>query len=140
VSIAYQVAGDGPFDLIFVPGFVSHVELAWDAPFHGDLRRRFASFARVILFDKRGSGMSDPVEGVPSLETRMDDLRAVMEAASSRRAAIIALEEGVSMSVLFAATYPEWNSSLVLAGGYARAMWAPDYRPGDDDCAQSDER
>jgi class 3 adenylate cyclase len=74
--------------------------------------------------------MSDPVEGVPSLETRMDDLRAVMEAASSRRAAIVALEEGVPMSLLFAATYPEWTSSLVLTGGYARAMWAPDYPHG----------
>jgi class 3 adenylate cyclase len=130
VNIAYQVVGDGSFDVIFVPGFVSHVELAWDAPFHGDLRRRFASFARVILFDKRGTGMSDPVEGVPSLETRMDDLRAVMEAASSQRAAVVALEEGVPMSLLFAATYPEWTSALVLAGGYARAMWAPDYPHG----------
>ena len=130
VNIAYQVTGDGPFDVIFVPGFVSHVELAWDAPFHGDLRRRLASFARLILFDKRGTGMSDPVEGVPSLETRMDDLRAVMEAASSQRAAIIAMEEGVPMSLLFAATYPEWTSALVLLGGYARTMWAPDYPAG----------
>jgi class 3 adenylate cyclase/pimeloyl-ACP methyl ester carboxylesterase len=130
VNIAYQVVGDGPFDVIFVPGFVSHVELAWEAPFHGDLRRRFTSFARLILFDKRGTGMSDPVEGVPSLETRMDDLRAVMEAASSRQAALVAQEEGVPMSLLFAATYPEWTSSLVLAGGYARAMWAPDYPHG----------
>src|SRR6476469_667122 len=92
VNIAYQVVGDGPFDVIFVPGFVSHVELAWDVPFHGDLRRRLASFSRLILFDKRGTGMSDPVEGVPSLEARMDDLRAVMEAASSERAAIVGLE------------------------------------------------
>ena len=120
VNIAYQVVGDGPFDVIFVPGFVSHVELAWEAPFHGDLRRRFASFARLILFDKRGTGMSDPVEGVRSLETRMDDLRAVMESASSQRAAIVALEEGVPMSLLFAATYPESTLSLVLVGGYAR--------------------
>jgi pimeloyl-ACP methyl ester carboxylesterase len=130
VNIAYQVAGDGPFDVIFVPGYVSHVELAWEAPFHGDLRRHLASFARLIVFDKRGTGMSDPVEGVPSLETRMDDLRAVMEAASSRRAAIVALEEGVPMSLLFAATYPEWTSALVLLGGYARMMWAPDYPEG----------
>jgi len=130
VNIAYQVVGDGPFDVIFVPGFVSHVELAWDVPFHGDLRRRLASFSRLILFDKRGTGMSDPVEGVPSLETRMDDLRAVMEAASSERAAIVGLEEGVPMSLLFAATYPAWTSALVLVGGYARAMWAPDYPAG----------
>jgi pimeloyl-ACP methyl ester carboxylesterase/class 3 adenylate cyclase len=127
VNIAYQVAGGGPFDVIFVPGYVSHVELAWDVVSHGDLRRRFASFARLIVFDKRGTGMSDPVDGVPSLETRMDDLRAVMEAASSERAAIIGLEEGAPMSLLFAATYPERTSALVLWGGFARAMWAPDY-------------
>ncbi|TML75806.1 MAG: adenylate/guanylate cyclase domain-containing protein [Actinobacteria bacterium] len=127
VNIAYQVAGDGPFDVVFVPGYVSHVELGWETPRHGDLRRRLASFARLIVFDKRGTGMSDPVDGVPSLETRMDDLRGVMDAAGSKRAAIIGLEEGVPMSVLFAATYPERTAALVLWGGYARAMWAPDY-------------
>src|SRR5438067_261441 len=127
VNIAYQVAGAGPFDVVFVPGYVSHVELGWETPRHGDLRRRLASFARLIVFDKRGTGMSDPVDGVPSLETRMDDLRGVMDAAGSKRAAIIGLEEGVPMSVLFAATYPERTAALVLWGGYARAMWAPDY-------------
>ena len=127
VSIAYQVAGDGPFDVVFVPGYVSHVELGWDVPFHRDLRRLLASFARLIVFDKRGTGMSDPVAGVPSLETRMDDLRAVMDAVSSKRAAIVGLEEGTPMSLLFGATYPERTAALVLMGGYARAMWAPDY-------------
>jgi class 3 adenylate cyclase len=130
VSIAYQVAGEGPLDVVFVPGYVSHVELGWDVPLHGDLRRRLASFARLIIFDKRGTGMSDPVDGVPSLETRMDDVRAVMDAATSRRAVILGREEGVPLSLLFGATYPERTSALVLWGGYARAMWAPDYPCG----------
>jgi len=127
VSIAFQVAGEGPFDVIVVPGFVSHLELAWTVPFHGEFRRRLASFARLILFDKRGTGMSDPVAGVPPLETRMDDLRAVMDAASSKRAAIVGLEEGAPMSLLFAATYPKRTAALVLLGGFPRAMWAADY-------------
>ena len=127
VAIAYQTAGEGPFDIVLVPGWVSHVELGWNVPFHGELRRRLSSFARLIVFDKRGTGMSDPVAGVPPLETRMDDVRAVMEAAGSGQAAIVALEEGVPMSLLFAATYPERTAALVLIGGYARAMWAPDY-------------
>jgi class 3 adenylate cyclase len=130
VSIAYQVAGEGPFDVVVVPGFVSHLELGWTVPFHRELRRRLASFARLILFDKRGTGMSDPVSGAPPLETRMDDLRAVMDAASSERAAIVGLSEGVPMSLLFAATYPERTTALVLMGGFPRTMWAPDYPCG----------
>jgi pimeloyl-ACP methyl ester carboxylesterase/class 3 adenylate cyclase len=126
VAIAYQAVGEGR-DVVFVPGWVSHVELGWEVPFHGELRRRLSSFARFIVFDKRGTGLSDPVAGVPALETRMDDVRAVMDAAGSSRAAIVALEEGVPMSLLFAATYPERTAALVLIGGYARAMWAPDY-------------
>ena len=110
-----------------MPGWVSHVELGWDVAFHGELRRRLSSFGRLILFDKRGTGLSDPVTGVPPLETRMDDVRAVMDAAGSSRAAIVAFEEGVPMSLLFAATYPERTAALVLIGGYPRAMWAPDY-------------
>jgi class 3 adenylate cyclase/alpha-beta hydrolase superfamily lysophospholipase len=127
VSIAYQVVGEGPFDVVVVQGFVTHVELAWTVPFPRDLRRRLASFARLIVFDKRGTGMSDPVSGAPSLETRMDDLRAVMDAASSERAAIVGISEGVPMSLLFTATYPERTAALVLMGGFPRTMWAPDY-------------
>ncbi len=116
VSIAYQVVGDGPFDIVVVPGFVSHVELGWGVPFHGEFRRRLASFARLIVFDKRGTGLSDPVAGAPSLETRMDDLRVVLDAAASPRAAVIGISEGAPMSILFAATYPERVGALVLHG------------------------
>ena len=87
VSIAYQRVGDGPFDLVYVPGFVSHVELRWTVPSFAESLRELASFSRLILFDKRGTGMSDRVAGAPTLETRMDDLRAVMDAVGSRRAA-----------------------------------------------------
>jgi pimeloyl-ACP methyl ester carboxylesterase len=127
VNIAYAMAGEGPFDTVLVPGFVSHVELGWDVPFHGPFRRWLASFSRVIVFDKRGTGMSDPVAGAPPLETRMDDLRAVLDAVASPRAAVIGVSEGVPMSVLFAATYPERTAALVLIGGFARMLWAPDY-------------
>ncbi len=127
VSIAYQVAGEGPFDVVVVPGHVSHVELAWENPVVGPTLRRLASFARVIPFDKRGTGMSDRVAGAPPLETRMDDLRAVMDAAGSPRAAVFGTSEGAPMSILFAATYPERVSALVLRGGFARLTWAPDY-------------
>ena len=127
VSIAYQVVGDGPFDIVYVPGFVSHVELIWDLPPAVHLIERFASFARLILFDKRGSGLSDPVVGAPTLEERMDDVRAVMEAAGSERAVLLGVSEGVPMSVLFGATHPELVTALVLYGGMARSTWAPDY-------------
>ena len=127
VSIAYQVVGEGPFDVVLVPGHVSHVELAWENPVVGPVLRRLASFARVITFDKRGTGMSDRAAGIPPLETRMDDLRAVMDAAGSPRAAVFGTSEGAPMSLLFAATYPERVSALVLRGGFARLTWAPDY-------------
>ena len=127
VNIAYQVLGDGPFDLVFVPGFVTHLELAWRLPGFGQSLTNFASFSRLIKFDKRGTGMSDPVSGAPTLETRMDDVRAVMDAVGSRRAALFGLSEGASMSVLFAATYPERTAALVLRSPFARTLWAPDY-------------
>ena len=130
VNIAYQVAGDGPFDVVFVPGYVSHVELGWETPRHGDLRRRLASFARLIVFDKRGTGMSDPVDGVPSLETRMDDLRGVMDAAGSKQAALIAHGHGVQMALMSAATHPDRVASLVLINGFARFSRADDYPAG----------
>jgi pimeloyl-ACP methyl ester carboxylesterase len=127
VHIAYQVTGDGPFDLVFVPGFVTHMELQWKLPGFGDFLDSLASFARLIRFDKRGTGMSDPVSGAPSLETRMDDARAVMDAAGSRRAAFYGLSEGAAMSILFAATYPERVAALVVRSCSPRTMWAPDF-------------
>lgn len=130
VSIAYQVVGGGPFDLVYIPGFVSHVELTWRLHDYADYLGRLASFSRLILLDKRGTGMSDRVEGAPTLETRMDDVRAVMDAAGSTRAAILGISEGVPMSILFAATYPERTLALVLIGGTPRFVWAPDYPSG----------
>lgn len=127
LSVAYQVVGDGPLDLVWVPGFVSHVEMVWEMPPAARLIERLASFSRLIMFDKRGTGLSDPVEGSPTLEERIDDLRAVMEAAGSERAAVVGISEGVPMSLLFAATHPELVSALVLYGGMARSTWAPDY-------------
>jgi pimeloyl-ACP methyl ester carboxylesterase len=121
------VTGDGPFDLVFVPGFVTHMELQWKLPGFGDFLDSLASFARLIRFDKRGTGMSDPVSGAPSLETRMDDARAVMDAAGSRRAAFYGLSEGAAMSILFAATYPERVAALVVRSCSPRTMWAPDF-------------
>ena len=120
VSIAYQVTGEGPFDVVFVPGFVSHVELGWSTPPFSMLWPRLAAISRLIVFDKRGTGMSDRVAGAPSLETRMDDVRAVMDAVGSARAAILGISEGVPMSLLFAATYPERATALVLATSASR--------------------
>jgi class 3 adenylate cyclase len=127
VSIAYQVVGNGPFDVVFVPPMLSHVELAWQVSNVRIFLERIGSFARLIVIDKRGTGMSDRVAGAPTLETRMDDVRAVMDATGSERAALMGWSEGVAMSALFAATYPERAWALVLYGGVARALRAPDY-------------
>jgi class 3 adenylate cyclase len=131
VNIAYTVAGDGPFDLVYIQGFVSHVELAWRVPAYAEFLNGLSSFSRFIFFDKRGTGMSDRVQGAPSLETRMDDLRAVMDAVGSSRAAIMGVSEGTPMSILFAATYPERVFALVLQAGAPRFVWAPDYPFGE---------
>jgi len=134
VHIAYQVTGNGPFDLVFVPGFVTHIELQWKLPLFGDFLRALGSVARLIRFDKRGTGMSDPVSGAPSLEMRMDDVRAVMDAAGCGRAAFYGLSEGAAMSILFAATYPDRVAALVVRSCSPRTMWAPDFpwgRTGD---------
>ena len=130
VHIAYQVSGDGPFDLVFVPGFVTHLELAWKLATFGASLSEMASYSRLIRFDKRGTGMSDPVSGAPTLETRMDDVRAVMDAAGSSRAAFYGLSEGAAMAILFAATYPERTAALVLRSCSPRTMWAPDFALG----------
>jgi class 3 adenylate cyclase len=125
--IAYRVFGDGDLDLVLVPGFTTHVELSWEYEPSARLLEGLASFARVIIFDRRGSGLSDPVTDAPTLEQRMDDVRAVMDAAGSERAALVGISEGVPMSILFAATYPQRVRALVCAGGMARTTYAEDY-------------
>lgn len=129
VSIAYQVIGDGPRDLAFVMGWVSHLELWWDNPAVTRFMGRLASFSRMVLFDKRGTGMSDrvPIRDLPTLEQRMDDVRAVMDAAGMQRAALFGVSEGGPMSALFAATYPQRTAALIVYGSYAKRIWAPDY-------------
>jgi pimeloyl-ACP methyl ester carboxylesterase len=127
VNIAYQVVGEGPFDVVMVPGFVTHLGLQWRLPNLVSFFERLSSFSRLIRFDKRGTGMSDRVSGAPTLETRMDDVRAVMDAVGSQRAAFYGLSEGAAMSILFAATYPERTAALVLRSAYPRTLWAPDY-------------
>jgi class 3 adenylate cyclase len=117
VSIAYQVFGDGPFDVVLILPWGSHVEFAWDVPMMRAYFERFASFGRVINFDKRGVGLSDKSSGYSSPETRMDDIRAVMDAVGSERAAIVGWSEGVKLSLLFAATYPDRAWALVACGG-----------------------
>ena len=121
VNIAYQAMGNGPVDIIMVPGFVSHVEFLHEAPGYTAFLRRLSTFARVITFDKRGQGLSDRISGAPSLEERMDDVRAVMDAVGSERALVWGFSEGCAMSALFAATYPERVSHLILFGGFAEA-------------------
>jgi pimeloyl-ACP methyl ester carboxylesterase len=128
VHIAYQVVGSGPVDLVCVPGWVSHVEYQWEDPATAAALRRLASFARLILFDKRGTGLSDrvPEAGPPTLEQRIDDVRAVMDAAGSARAALFGVSEGGPMALLFAATYPARTAALVLYGSFPVRRWAPD--------------
>jgi class 3 adenylate cyclase len=118
VNIAYQTMGDGPVDIILVPGFMSHIEFMHELPGYTAFLRRLSSFARIVTFDKRGQGLSDRVSDAPSLEQRMDDVRAVMDAIGSERAALFGVSEGCAMSALFAATYPERVSRLILFGGY----------------------
>lgn len=127
VHIAYQVLGDGPVDLVFVPGFVTHMELQWTLPGFSGFLNELGQFSRLIRFDKRGTGMSDPVSGAPSLETRMDDVRAVMDAVGSERAAFYGLSEGAALSILFAATYPERTGALIVRSCSPRTLWAPDF-------------
>jgi class 3 adenylate cyclase/pimeloyl-ACP methyl ester carboxylesterase len=127
VSIAYQVFGDGPIDIVFIAGFVSHVDLVWEDPLLRRFFERLSSFARVINFDKRGQGASDPVSGAPILEERMDDVRAVMDAAGAERAALFTISEGGPLGMLFSATYPERVSALVLYGTMVKGTYSEDY-------------
>lgn len=124
--IAYQVTGSGKRDLVCVPGFVSHLEADWENPARVRFFERLGTSFRLIRFDKRGTGMSDRV-AIPSLEQRMDDVRAVMDAAGSQRAALFGVSEGGPMSLLFAATYPERTDALVIFGSYARRLHSPDH-------------
>jgi pimeloyl-ACP methyl ester carboxylesterase/plasmid stabilization system protein ParE len=126
-SIAYQVVGEGPIDLVLVLGFATHVELQWESPPFAHFFERISSFSRLIIFDKRGTGLSDPVTEAPTLEERIDDVRAVMDAAGSERAALFGISEGGPMSVLFAATHPDRVIALVLHGAMGRTTEAPDY-------------
>lgn len=131
--IAYQVMGDGPLDVVFVPGFISHVEMQMESPYSASFFGRLATSCRLIRFDKRGTGLSDRLGAMPTLEERMDDVRAVMDAVGSSRAALIGMSEGGPMSILFAATYPQRTAALILYGTIARAAWAPDWPWGRTD-------
>jgi class 3 adenylate cyclase len=127
VSIAYQVVGDGPIDLVLVQGFATHLDMQWEAPPMARFFERLASFSRLVLFDKRGTGLSDPVSDVPTLEQRVDDVRAVLDGCASERAALFGVSEGGPMSVLFAAAHPGRVSALILHGAMGRTTEAPDY-------------
>ena len=127
ISIAYQVLGSGPIDLIYVPGWVSHLEYGWEEPSLARFYRRLASFSRLILFDKRGTGLSDQSTNVPTLEQRMDDVRAVMEAVRSDRAVVFGMSEGGNMAMLFAATYPERTIALITFGVFAKRIYDAEY-------------
>ena len=135
VNIAYQVLGEGPIDLVFVMGWVSHLEMFWTEPLFAKFLKRLATFSRLILFDKRGTGLSDkvPLDQLPTLEQRMDDVRAVMDAVGSKKAVLCGISEGGPMCTLFAATYPEKTTALTMIGCYARRLWAPDYPWGPTD-------
>ena len=128
LSIAYQVVGDGPIDLVHIPGIVSHVDLAWENPGYRRFMDRLSSFARVIVYDKRGMGLSDPVAQPPSVEERIDDTRAVMDAVGVEHAAVFGCSEGALLAAFFAATYPERVSHAILYGSFARLQPdPPDY-------------
>jgi len=133
VNIAYQVLGDGPGDLVLVPGWISNIEVFWDEPLASRFLMRLASFSRLILFDKRGTGLSDRVADMPSLEVRMDDVRAVMDKVGSKQAALFGYSEGGAMCALFAATYPQRTLALIMNGAFGRRRWAPDYPWGIND-------
>ena len=129
LNIAYQVVGQGPLDLLFVAGWISNVELGWEDPAIARFYERLAAFSRLILFDKRGTGLSDRVsdEHPPTLEERTDDIRAVLDAVNSQRAAIFGVSEGGNMSVVFAATYPSRTAALITHGIFAKRIWSADY-------------
>jgi pimeloyl-ACP methyl ester carboxylesterase len=132
LSIAYQCVGDGPIDILFIPGFVSNVELVWDIPALAELFGRLSGLGRLVFFDKRGTGCSDRTLGTGSAEDRMDDARAVADAAGIEQAVVIGVSEGGPLAILFATAFPERVRSLVLWGTFARALRGPDYEIGSD--------
>jgi class 3 adenylate cyclase/pimeloyl-ACP methyl ester carboxylesterase len=127
LSIAYQVMGDGPVDVVMIPGIFSHLELYHEFPEYSEFYRKLSAFSRVIAFDKRGQGLSDRIEGVPTFEERADDLIAVMNATGSKNAALFGLSEGAAMALLFAASHPSMVSHVITFGGYAKSCAGPDY-------------
>ena len=129
VYVAYQTWGQGP-DLLMVPGFISHLEVAWESPLYARLNERLGSFARVITFDKRGTGMSDRPSELPDADRRMLDMLAVLDAAEAGPVSVFSISEGAALSVLMAATHPQRVASLALYGGYARATTGPDHPIG----------
>ncbi len=141
VNIAYQVVGEGELDLVYVPGWISNVEQLWSDPFTSRFIERLGTFARVILFDKRGTGLSDHVDvtALPTLEQRMDDVRAVVDAVGSEQTALLGMSEGGPMCALFAATYPQRTTALIMYGSYARGTPTEDYPWGLIDPAATDE-
>jgi pimeloyl-ACP methyl ester carboxylesterase len=132
VHIAYQVFGDGPMDVVVSPGWISHMEYQWEQPLLAHILRQPASYARVMLFDKRGTGLSDRTPGIPTLDDCMDDIRAVMDAEGSERAALIGHFDSGAHCAMFAATHPQRTAALTIVGGYARGArdethpWGPD--------------
>src|SRR2546421_1569541 len=133
INIAYQVVGDGPLDLVFVPGWISNLAYMWELPSLAAVLNRLAAFSRLILFDKRGTGLSDRVLDLPALDQRMDDVRAVLDAVGSQCAAVMGVSEGGVMSALFAATYPERTAALVMVGSYPSWRQRPGYPWGRTD-------
>lgn len=127
VSIAYQVVGDGPIDLVLVPGWISNLDVLWEEPNIARFLRKLASFCRLILFDKRGTGLSDRITEAATLEERMDDVRAVMDAVGSSRATLFGYSEGGTMGIVFAATHPDRTAGLIMVGSFARRLRASDY-------------
>jgi pimeloyl-ACP methyl ester carboxylesterase len=128
VAIAYAVSGQGPPDLVFVHGFAGNIEIEYEIPFQAAFLERLAGFSRLITFDRRGTGLSDRLREPATLEVRMDDLRAVLDAVGSERAVLFGTLEAASMCMLFTATYPERTSGLILYNPVARGSWAPDYQ------------
>lgn len=124
--IAYQIMGNGPIDLVLVPGYLTHLDMQFEQPLYASFVTQLATFCRLIRFDKRGTGLSDRLSAIPTLEERMDDVRAVMDSAGSTRAALLGYSEGGPMSIVFAATYPERISALILYASFARHAWGPD--------------
>src|ERR1035437_10302781 len=131
VDIAYQVVGEGPIDLVYVAGSITHLQVMWELPAYRRYCERLAEFSRLILFDKRGMGMSDRVPGVTTLEERMDDVRAVMDAVGSERAALMGESEGGPLSILFAAAHPERTQALILQGAEVREKKDADWPWGE---------